>query len=263
MSDTRGSELQIQSIILCEGYYDRAFWAGWLIDMGFMDPGLQPGKAARIPIRDPWGRAVGRGQFAFRSPGDGFVRVVPCGGRANVIPRAREFIKEQATRELAHMVLNVDDDANAGEIPSDTALTPGDLLGAIQNVAPDATYDPAQRRITSGLTVIHLVAWRTDDPPNDLLPTKQCLERLVCGALAEVYPDRATAVARWLKDRPDPPDSDPKEFAWSHMAGWYAKHGCEDFLRHLWREPAVADALRTRLTQCKADTAMKALLGTW
>jgi len=44
-----------ESVILCEGYHDRAFWAGWLLHLGCTDPGLpSAGKATRTPIFDPW-----------------------------------------------------------------------------------------------------------------------------------------------------------------------------------------------------------------
>ncbi|MDT7815668.1 MAG: hypothetical protein QOJ42_5584 [Acidobacteriaceae bacterium] len=31
-----------ESVILCEGYHDRAFWDGWLRYLGCSDPGVPP-----------------------------------------------------------------------------------------------------------------------------------------------------------------------------------------------------------------------------
>ena len=43
-----------ESVILCEGYYDRAFWAGWLTHLGCTDPGQRANGTHRIPVKDPW-----------------------------------------------------------------------------------------------------------------------------------------------------------------------------------------------------------------
>ena len=73
------------------------------------------------------------------------------------------------------------------------------------------------------------------------------LERLACAALAAAYPARAAPVHNWLNARPAPPGVDPKEHAWSYMAGWYAEHGCEAFYSNLWNDPRVVAELDTRL----------------
>jgi hypothetical protein len=40
-----------ESAVLCEGYYDRAFWAGLLVHLGCVDPGQGP--HGRRPVFDP------------------------------------------------------------------------------------------------------------------------------------------------------------------------------------------------------------------
>ena len=55
-----------ESVILCEGFLDRAFWAGWLEHLGCTDPGRQPGKPGRVPVKGPSGPATGG---ASRTPG--------------------------------------------------------------------------------------------------------------------------------------------------------------------------------------------------
>ena len=59
MSDT-------QSVVLCEGFDDRAFLAQWLETLGCTQ--------ARI---DPWGRNVVRGEFGFEAPAGLFTRIHP------------------------------------------------------------------------------------------------------------------------------------------------------------------------------------------
>jgi len=38
--------------------------------------------------------------------------------------------------------------------------------------------------------------------------------------MAAACPARAESVQNWLDARPMPPGADPKEHAWSYMAGW-------------------------------------------
>ena len=48
-----------ESLVLCEGYHDRAFWAGWLGRLGCSDVGFRPGTAG-YPRADPWGAVRAR-----------------------------------------------------------------------------------------------------------------------------------------------------------------------------------------------------------
>jgi hypothetical protein len=57
-------------------------------------------------------------------------------------------------------------------------------------------------------------------------------------------------VDAWLRSRHSPPGSTAggaKEHAWSHMAGWYASHNCDDFYHAVWRDEKVAPELEVRL----------------
>jgi hypothetical protein len=48
-----------ESVILCEGYHDRAFWKGWLTHLRCSDPGEPPpGSSRRRDIFDPWNTRV-------------------------------------------------------------------------------------------------------------------------------------------------------------------------------------------------------------
>src|SRR5207247_8902599 len=101
-----------ESVILCEGFQDRAFWAGWLTYLGCSDEGYRPGSRG-FPAPDPWGGKVLRGQFAYLSRGGSFLRVVPCGGKSFILPEARVYLSQRATKPLLRLVVNVDPDVSA------------------------------------------------------------------------------------------------------------------------------------------------------
>lgn len=51
-----------ESVVFCEGYHDRDFWAGWLPHLGWTDPGVDAKTGKRTSFKDPFGRpADGRG----------------------------------------------------------------------------------------------------------------------------------------------------------------------------------------------------------
>jgi hypothetical protein len=77
-----------ESVILCEGFHDRAFWDGWLTSLGCNSDGYKPGTPG-FPAPDPWGAEVRGGQFAYRSMSASFVRVRPCNGRSKILQGAR------------------------------------------------------------------------------------------------------------------------------------------------------------------------------
>jgi hypothetical protein len=242
-----------ESVILCEGYHDRAFWAGWLVHLGCTDPGERPDGGRRGRVTDPWGATVSDGQFAYRSQSGHFVRVIPCHGKSNILRAAESRLKDRIDKQLRHLVLCFDSDADA------SATATGDQGGILPAMkALVARHDKCQANrngdyIFEDSTVVTApVCWTVDDPRTDGLPAQQTLERLVCAALVAVYPDRGPVIQRWLDSRPKAPIAGPKEFAWSHMAGWYAKFGCETFYRQVWDDNKAADELRHRLDRCGA-----------
>jgi hypothetical protein len=54
-----------ESVVLCEGYHDRAFWAGLLLFLGCNDPGIKQGIDERVPVSDIRGDPVTQGQFYY------------------------------------------------------------------------------------------------------------------------------------------------------------------------------------------------------
>lgn len=243
-----------QSVVLCEGYHDRAFWKGWLGFLGCDDPG---GSAA---VYDPWGLKVNGGQYAFYSKASQFIRVQACGGRSNVLPAARARVKERDTRPLRRLVLNVDSDADASaESSGEGELTAHTVLNKVLKIDDKAKMTDDHQITLSDGAIINLLHWKADDKQMDALSDKQTLERVVCASLIAAYPDRAPAVVKWLKSRPDPPSADPKEHAWSYMAGWYAQYGCDAFFGAMWKDEAIAEQLKSRLESSGAWTIAEAL----
>jgi hypothetical protein len=240
-----------ESVILCEGYHDRAFWAGWLTHLGCTDPGIPSvGRTTRSQVLDPWNTPVTGGHFAYHSRSAQFVRIVPCHGKSKVLQAARFRLGQRGLKPLIRLVINVDSDvAASGTSTGTTGLRRQDVEQLVRN-----TFDPAatvnadgEIEVDGGATRVTLIRWEVNDPPARGLPDQQTLERLVSAALAAAYPGRATALQDWLDSRPGPPPADPKDHAWSYMAGWYAEQGSEFFYSNLWRDAGVVNQLESRL----------------
>ena len=259
---------QRESVILCEGYHDRAFWGGWLEHLDCTNLGRPPGGTGRVHVLDPWGNDVTAGQHAYRSRSGNFVRVFPCGGdrrrvlreSRNRLAEDRERVQQHAEPRLARLILSIDPDFNADGTSPQTGFRHQDLHTLMLEYDPSAAQgEHGDLVLFGGAVLISLIRWEATDQVGDGVPIQQTLERLVCAALVATYPDRGPAVQRWLDARPDGPQAGPKEFGWSFMAGWYAEFGCEGFYRHLWRSERVVAELRSRLTQCGAWRVAEAL----
>ena len=99
-----------ESVILCEGYYDRAYWAGLLAYLGLADPGLKPGFKQRSTVSDIRKEIVSHGQYYYYTPTDNGVRVVPCGSKDKIPERIRIFLLDRETKPIASLIINVDAD---------------------------------------------------------------------------------------------------------------------------------------------------------
>jgi hypothetical protein len=239
-----------ESVILCEGYHDRAFWKGWLLYLGCTDPGIPPaGSTTRRPILDPWNTRVASGQFAYHSRTSRFLRVVPCQGKSNVLQAVHLRLGQRTSKQLLRLIINVDPDVSAAATSTGASgLRRQDVLSMVQTLDPSAVVNAdGNIAVDGGATTVALIRWEVADPPAPGLPDQQTLERLASAAVIAAYPLRATAVQDWLDTRPSPPPPDPKEHAWSYMVGWYAEHGCEDFYSNLWRDADVVRELEARL----------------
>lgn len=257
-----------ESVVLCEGYHDRAFWAGWLEHLGCTDPGKRPGKKGRAPLVDPWGVPVAAGHFGYHSKSGRFVRIFHCDGKKNVSREARNRLKQEGERlskgatapRLARLILNVDADVNVEGSPVETGFTQHDLRSVVKEYDPSARdSEEGDLLLFEGAVIVSLVRWEVGDGPAPGLPSQQTLEGVVCAAVVAAYPNRGPAVQTWLDSRPDAPAAGPKEFAWSHMAGWYADKACEGFYRRLWKDDAVVSELESRFEKSGAWRIAEAL----
>lgn len=235
------------SVLLCEGYHDRAFWSGLLTHLGCIDPGQPMGSSRRSQVLDPWGGVVRGGLYAYHSLRGDFIVVVPCHGKQNVLPAARNYLRQRGAQPLVRLVLNVDADASAA-VPGSAGLKRVDVENELRQIDSAAKMNAdGEIEIDSGATKVSLIRWETSDVAQDGLPEQQTLERLVSAALIAAYPARAKAVQSWLNSRPEPPAVSPKDHAWSYMAGWYAELGCDAFYAHVWKDAAVVQELELRL----------------
>jgi hypothetical protein len=249
-----------ESVILCEGYHDRAFWAGWLEWLGCLNLGRPSGKTGRIRVRDPWNLEVSDGEFAFHSRNGRFLRIVPCRGKDRILPTAESRLKDRVDKELLRLVISVDADEIAGAVDSTRPGSGHQALEALlQQFGELQRNEHAEFLLNGGATVVSVVRWEASDAPTSGLPNQQTLERVAAAAVVAAYPDRGPAVQGWLDSRPDGPQAGPKEFGWSFMAGWYAEHGCEAFYRLLWADAAIARQLQSRLHACGAWRVAEAL----
>jgi hypothetical protein len=158
-------------------------------------------------------------------------------------------LQQRSTKALMRLVINIDSDRTASGVSvGPSGLQRQHVEQFARNIDPAAVVNAAgEIEMDGGATTVSLVRWEVSDPTAPGLPDQQTLERLACAALVAAYPPRAASVQGWLDGRPAPPTADPKEHAWSFMAGWHAEHGCEAFYSNLWHDPLVVAALRTRL----------------
>jgi len=243
-----------ESVILCEGYYDRAFWAGWLKHLGC-------GKPDSNIVHDPKGSRVTGGQYGYYTPTGQFVRVVPCHGKPNIRDEARRRLEGREADELARLVISVDsDEMSDGTQAASPSVSDQSIEELVHRFDPDShRTGPGRFLLDDGAVEVCVVHWRADDEPADDLPNQQTLERLVCAVLRAVYPERAAPVQAWLGSRPGAQAPGPKEFAWSHMAGWYAEGGCQFFYERMWEDPKIVSELEARLRDAGAWQIAQAL----
>jgi hypothetical protein len=247
MSDVR------ESIVLCEGFDDRAFWQGLLLSLGCKD--------ARRDSSIHKFNAV----FTYRTPSGRLVHVVPCHQQQSAVGSeeraqdpvrflARLLLKGRATKPLSRLILNLDVDTS----------NPSDIVASIRSiVGPEARETPSSDfELDDGQLVVSPLLWYLPRPVATGIPAQQALERLVCAALCDAFPERGLAVGSWLSSRPDPRGKEHKAHAWSFMAGWHTDHGMGDFYASLWRDPDIQPKLRAILERTSAWPTIVALVGT-
>jgi len=257
------------TLVLCEGYHDRAFLAGALVDrLGFREPNIDA-EGRRVPYEDRWGKVAGADfgyEHAFTRAQ---VRLRPCRGHA-LVPRAvQSALQGRTTRPFDRLLINYDGD-KGGDGPDFLARIHQSVREMLVRFgAAPHSEDSAGFFIDGGARRVDLVVWHCAGEPREGVPEQQCLERLLCTAAATVWPQRAESLGRWLRERPEPsvrmggeaPDhrgaeTIAKTYGWTWMAGWFAEHGCDDFLRQVWKDASLGDELQRLLTKSGAFGAL-------
>jgi hypothetical protein len=239
-----------QHVVLCEGYEDRSFWKGWLLNLRCTDPS----DGGKRPVNDAWGRPVkGSGRYLFRTPSGSDVLVQPFQGRANARRAVEEYLGGKQTYRPQRVVLNLDSDgANEGDTSAEDQIH-----GIAQALGADG---PAGGPYEAEESVLYPVIWRCGDAePAPGLPKKQTLERLVAAAICAAHPDRGPAVKVWLEAEPHGLAL-PKSYSYSYFAKWYADRGAGSFYEHLWQDEAVAAELKKRLEATGSWATVEALV---
>lgn len=225
--------MRLQHVILCEGYDDRAFWTGWLQHLGCTSRGRG--------ARDPWGRPVRGGEYAFDTPGGCFLRVVPVGGDSKLKSKVRFFLAAHATHPVGYLIVNWDRDD-----PPDTSEGTSDQ-DRLRDMLGEASEDGAWQRTPAGVRAGALVWHIPVDAGGPGVPEKNTLECLVAAAIARAYDERAASVESWLHDPAAPEGVGPKHYAYAYLAKWYAELGCEYFYEHVWSDDVVSSELEELL----------------
>jgi hypothetical protein len=148
------------------------------------------------------------------------------------------------------VVVCLDDDGTVGE---DSRHLRSDLADRLRRLGEPAVAEEGDHvlRLQDGAVVVG-VTWRCARETADdaaLLPSKQTLERVVCAALHQVYPQRVQSARDWLAHRPEPTEhgGDHKASAGAMWAGWHAREGWGYFFEGLWQHPEVGQALLDRV----------------
>lgn len=228
------------TILVVEGYHDRAFWAGWLAKRGWHDPGAVR-DGSRRTVTDPLGKQVkGGGHFAFRR-NNAFVRIVPAGGDSQVLPAAMQSLQSAqldraATGAIDHVVMSLDADVGP-------AVTQDRIRDSLSRTIEPVTSTESPWHLCNHTIRVDVAFWQSREAPTDNF-ANDTLEAVIAHALRSVRPAWWAAVETWLKSRPEPPQRTAKELTWSIMAGWFAEQGCESFLQNaLWDDADLASAI--------------------
>ncbi len=213
----------------CEGFHDRSFLAGWLEARGWTNLWRPEKTPARIknPMTQKF---VGKGNFAFQFQESTFLEIKPAYGKVKAVENACRTLKNSPTETAPPTQVVVVCDLDEED--------PDACLQRLRTRLSDSRPPSAQIQTAA-------IIWHADGDFGPGVPAKQTLERLVCGALSRAYKNRGQTVQEWLVATGGNPM--PKSYSWSHMAGWYAKHGCDDFYRLVWREELVRQELQALL----------------
>ncbi len=224
--------------VLCEGYHDRAFWKGLLLQQGYEE------------CRKIDGKKIMGGVYGYRFKEDYSLKVIPCGGKSEIRKKAITRLRQLDTDPLDRLLINLD--------PDSEAFLDGPCRDMIRGVLNDGSYkydeDGAHFLVQNrgNITTVSPVVWGTKSIGGNHLPGQQTLERLVCSAILAIYPERGQPVGQFLDSKPHGDKIGPKQFAWSFMAKWAGDKGCEEFFNSVWQDPKLSQALEDLLKETGA-----------
>ncbi len=250
-------------LILCEGYDDRSFLAG------FFQHHCQckePAPADRRPSK------YGKGAYVFSVAGESHeIHVLPCQSVSQVLQSFKNNVRAIASGihpEIDFFTVFTDHDTATdpqGSVVANSSspfIKPESIRHLLNRANIKYQESGSQEvpqwqieKADKSQCVVALLHVRTHDAnPRKGLPSKQTLERLVCHAIGKAHPDRPNTVTDWLASRQDKPTrtdrQESKEHAYSYLAGWYASDGCDYFFRHIWEQAQP----REHLVQEMRDT---------
>lgn len=243
--------------VLCEGYEDRDFLAGWLETLGHAD--------ARTHVHPKTGKKVtGSGAYALQSP-EAFVVVLPSGGHTKIVDAARIWLNEADPARRPDSVLVVEDSDELA--PGRSSQRLASHLQTLRDQYPAACVLASENASPSaGSILLDGWAWYTDAAPETRgLHDKQTLERLVCGAFLDVEPKRGDAVHAWLHSTP--PSGVPKPDEKNHYFAYLSKYTDATSelapYRRIWKDERARQFLEQQLRATGAEAVLlRALSGT-
>jgi hypothetical protein len=225
------------TLVVVEGFADRAFLQGLF---------EQRAGAKRYPVGAPapWGNDGKGGWYSFwmhERP----VLVVPPRNNDGGLKHLESAWAVVASKP-SRVVVVVDSDQSNDESPIHGRRR---VATVIRRVGGSLDEHSGTGQI--GDAVVEAVVWRGGPgEPRPGVPAKHTLERLIAESFADVWPDRASDVGRWLATAPTPDDVTHKHVASAILAKWFAEDGPSDaFYRKVWFEPALAGRLEARLRE--------------
>lgn len=243
------------TVILCEGYHDRAFLAGALVArLGWKGPPTDASGRVRSSS-DSWGVIKG-GDFGFtHDPSGAQLRLRPCHGHSKIPDAVRQILNGRQTHSFDRLIINYDGD-KGGHGPDFLARISSSVDTMLNTLkASPIRMGSGHWSIDGGRREVMTLVWHTSCPTTAGVPDQQCLERLICASASAVWPERIASLGAWLDGRPNPTydfsasaGTVPKSHSWALMGGWFADHGCDDFFKELWSHGLLAKDLQARLS---------------
>ena len=238
-----------QSVIICEGFHDRAFLKGWLEKLDWRSPSRSEGRTF-CDSRGEAGRAGHFVLFRDRAGVRDYVRIAPVTGDTNVLPVAGDLLLEDKPLDVLICVLDSDQPrASADPVASR-------LQAFTKRLGPPGT---SAMRPDGGSVRLELLVWCTapSTHPRVGLPATHTLELVAIDSIVAAYPARAAAVENFIAAQPlaDPTRESAgraKEHAWAYMAKWSGSRGCDEFYQGIWDDAQIAAALEATLRSTSA-----------